>query len=374
MNISTASKKSRRANKNKNKNTSITNNPIRVNTSKQNNRLISDPSCSLYKKAVLTPFDPSSNGARVPDMYSAPTATLRLTKRFTVSSDASGNIGLLCLPNACINSVCDTGALSGGSLWSAWTGTSINGSGLITCSPANISGRLSSYRIVGWGVKIIDVASMTNVAGVVTVAKVIPSTRGLVPARLSIGGNNIANSTAVLQYWYANMGIPYTGANDSAKIDVAGLSALPEHTVFTGLELAQSGTRVLSKPISPLAFEFQLSQDSTMGDDPAVGVSTTNIFVGDSSYARLSPFEIIVVGGTGFPSSTACLDIEIVYHLEGQPAVQGTSGVSQDGVRSSPSSYSNFLNVLDIVASAASFVPALSPVANTYKSIRAITA
>jgi len=375
MNMPSASKKTRRSKNKANKvNTNLTNTPVRVNTTKQVNRLISDSSCSLYKKALLNPFDSSANGARVPDMYSAPTATVRLTKRFTVTSDATGNIALVCLPNACINCVCDAGSVSGGVLWSTWGGTSIGTASLITCPTTSISGRLSSYRIVGWGIKVIDVASMTNVAGVVTIAKVIPNTRAFVPSRLPIGGNMTASSTAIIQSWYANMGIPYTGANDAARIDVTGLSALPEHNVYTGLELAQSGARIISKPVSPLAFEFQLVSDSSLGDDLTVGASTTNIIIGDSSYARLSPFETIIVGGSGFPNTTASLDIEIVYHLEGQPAVQGASGVSPDGVKSSPSSYSNFLNVLDYVASAASFVPALAPIANTYKSIRAISA
>jgi len=330
---------------------------------------------AAYALALRDPFHASSNGVRVPDMFSAPTVTARISKRFTVTSDASGNVTLLCLPNATANAVVRQGVVSvGSSSWIDWAGNIINSYGLINTDPSNLTGKMSNYRIVSWGVKVIDIASMTNASGTITVAKTCPTTNTFVPHQLAIGGATNMNPNMTFARFLGQAGIPYTGTGSTAIPDTASLVSLPEHKVYTGLELAQQGVQIRSKPITSDAFNFKNVGDSYYGDDPIPGVATGAIYVGDSSYARLNGWELITLGGTGFPASTNVLDVELVYHLEGTPSNQGTSGVSLDGVVSSPCRQSQFLAALDSLSGMASFVPALQPAAGAHRAARAIFA
>lgn len=52
-----------------------------------------------FRMALTDPFSEAADGARVPDLFSAPTEARSYTTSFTVTSDASGNIDYMAFAN-----------------------------------------------------------------------------------------------------------------------------------------------------------------------------------------------------------------------------------------------------------------------------------
>jgi hypothetical protein len=275
-----------------------------------------------YKSALLEPFAVTAQGARVPDMYSVPTTTRHITKSFTVNANASGEFDVIVLPSAYHHAISPRGNLASGATWSLLDNTTV-ASGLQYTSPAVLGGQLTNYRIVGYGVRVFSTSSMTGTQGRVLIGTT-PVSSWINDKTAFVGGQstNATNTNGTRANTLNAWGIPQT----SGVVDIPSLPSLPNNLETSAVRLAERPLYVIPKITSPEAFAFKQSNDSAIGFNITDQTSTTFVTSGDASYMRLAGHELVVLAGTGFAASaTGCLEIEVVYHLEGNPFQSTTS-------------------------------------------------
>lgn len=276
-----------------------------------------------YAKALMYPFSTQALGARVPDQYFSPTATFALREYLSLTSDASGNLDVIAMPNPLVPAWSTRSNISNGVTMSTPNGSTYPNGGIINSSVA-LAGKLKNYRIVSWGARIRNVSSMTNVSGVVTTALVPTHFRLRSPQNNPIGGQVAGGSGSGgfhIQNWLSSAGIPNTGIGASATVDLSNLLDLPYHARYPSLQLAEQGIEVRPKLVDPSGFLFRNSTDSLWGSDMQATTSAVYVQPGDASYTMADGWTNIVIGGSGFPASTNVMDIELIYHLEGSPNV-----------------------------------------------------
>lgn len=269
-----------------------------------------------YRLCLLDPFDERGWGARVPDMVSVPTKTIVLRANATVTTDANGVFSGMILPSAYIHSVFSQGT-GAPSTWPYPSGGS-SVSKLVYTEPTYLGGQLANYRIVNYGVRVTDIASMTNVSGYFGCVNL--QVNSMVPTTYLVGGYNSATAADTLDKVYTAYGIPYSGTGDSAVINGDRLIQYPGYQGWSGMQIAEKSLLINSKIGESCAFNFRQAQDRVHGNDVGPGLATGSIYTGDSSYAEVNGFTTTVFHGAGFPANTSVLRLEFVYHLEGIPA------------------------------------------------------
>lgn len=297
---------------------------------KNQNQMQNSQSSALacYKSALNNPFSTKSQGARVPDMYCVPTSTRHITRSFTLTSNASGELDAVCLPSAFHHVISPKGNLSGAGNWQLLDGTTVT-SGLGYTDKAAFSQQLTNYRIVGWGVQIMGTAAMTNNQGKIIVAKV-PISSNINTKADAVGGisPNVNNSNATAANTLSAYGIP----NFSGTVNTPALANLNDSFETTMVAISERPKPIFSKITSPEAFVFRESTDNAIGYNITDQSSLTNVQSGDASYLRVAGFEAIVIGAAGLPASTAVMELQITYHLEGTPYISasGNSFIAGD--------------------------------------------
>lgn len=315
-----------------------------------------------YKAALSRPFSLASQGARVPDMYSVPTTTRHITRKLTLSSNASGECDLVVLPTAYLHAVSPRGSVVGGSNWITLDGATLV-NGCILTLPSAMASQLTNYRIVGYGVKVIGIASMTSNAGSLTIATV--PAEGSLNLTSSIG-NQSANSNNAF-HTVANTLTAYGIPNASNVVAVSALPTLPNSVESSCVNVSERPITVTPKLCSPNAFTFKNTSDIGPGFTLQNQTSAVSISVGNSSYLSFGGFESVVIAATGCPASTSMFDIEIVYHLEGTPFISATAasiiGADSSSVAVDPL---GFMNVIREVAQTPTFKALAVGVGDTF--------
>jgi len=276
-----------------------------------------------YAKALLFPFSMEALGARVPDQYFSPTATFALREFATLTSDASGNLDLIAMPNPLVPAWSTRSNVSNGTTMVTPDGTIYPTAGFLNSS-TSLGKKLKNYRIVSWGMRVRNTSSMTNVSGVVTTALVPSHFRLKTPYALEIGGNGANGAGAsnlTIGNWLGAAGIPFTGSGTSAKVDTSSLLDLPFHSRYPSLQLAEQGIEVRPKLVDPSGLLFRNATDSFWGEDMQATTSAIYVQPGDASYTMCDGWTNIVLAGNGFPANTSVMDVELIYHLEGSPNV-----------------------------------------------------
>lgn len=237
---------------------------------------------------MATPFSAAAEGAKVPDAVSFPTSTLTLTRRYNVTSDASGKAEVICLPNLAASLWSPGGALD--STNKAFYGN-VNGTdqlgptgsigGFDVSQTTGLGGYYHRYRIVGWGVRIKGIGSLTT-SGECIVAPIMgkglaPSSSAYIPSVIDATGATIkvpSYSTAgaalrdTAEQLMFTLGIPNSGSGDAARPVASGLVALPGHGTVSYAQLAAHGLHLRSKPFDPRAQKVSLFQGELLGDSP----------------------------------------------------------------------------------------------------------
>jgi len=323
-------------------------------------------SAANYAIALTKPFSDASYGARVPDMYSAPTATHHIRRLVTVKADSDGNFTALVMPSIYQHMIIPTGTTvsNNGTDFIAWNGAAIQKSyGLVASGPLTNQTKLSNARIVAYGVRIRNINSMTDVKGRFSVAKLALKDDMICPSRAPVG-TLTPQAYFNRKEWYLAAGIPTQGTTDDFTttgytIDPDTLQTLPQSVTMSNMELATKGLEVIPKITTPYAFSFRNTADSKAGNDPAPGIATGAINVGDDDYIKFGGFESILLAGSGLTPSQPCYTIELIYHVEGTPTIAddtiGSTGLTADTPVLSVVNMGAFNKAIDIASRAASF-------------------
>lgn len=315
-------------------------------SSRPSNAMLSDPSVSSYLAALSNPFSDRAGGARVPDQFSAHTTTFELRASHTITASALGNVGVWVMPNVVTAMVVPDGTFPGSQTITWLNNTSANPS----CSRwgfdrDTLGSRLQNYRIVGMGVRVANMSSMTNSSGKIIMGS-YPINAYYVTKDFALGGTTPATNTSATG---ANTCSKWGILNSAGVIDYASLVNYPGTKVVSGLEAAEHEFDVIPKPCQPSAFEFREPNDSYQGYG-FFGYISGSLAAGDPSYLKLDGFEACFIALTGGVASTTALDIEIVYHIEGAPQIGAGNAsnnfVNQQGSQS-PTNMSGFFSAVE---------------------------
>jgi len=285
-----------------------------------------------YQMALLNPFSTDALGVRVPDQFSAPTATLSLREFVSIGNDVVGNADCIFMPNVLNPAFSTRSSVINGTVVPMPDGTNFRG---LINTGASLYGKITNYRIVSWGLRIRNTTAVTACQGVLTVALVNPHTRMRVPATANIGGQ-AAGATGSLGFnienWCIAMGIPYVGATTGARVDTSALLDFPAHARYQALQLAERTVEVHPKLTDPAGLAFRDSNDSVWGSDMQATSSAVYVQPGDASYLMLDGWTSVVIGFTGGSSvaNTQTFDVELIYHLEGSPNVAAATAFIAD--------------------------------------------
>jgi len=273
------------------------------------------PEAQKYALAIMDPFDTRAFGARVPDQFAAPTVTQTVRATLSCKANSSGDVGIAIFPNVVTSAYLFSGSGSDFASVTYGDNTTISASrwGI---DASVLSAKFDNYRIVGYGVRVTGLSSMTNASGKLIMATA-PINTTWITKDYPIGG--VTMSTYSTDYTVANTekawGIPYTSTTRNPSL----LVNLPQSRVVSGIELAENIFEINPKVSSPEALNFRGTSDSFIGTDVVSQSSALNARSGDASYLRLEGHEAVYLYYTGGVASTSVIDVELVYHLEGKP-------------------------------------------------------
>jgi len=293
--------------------------PSRSRPSKQVNRSFKsrDDALAAYAAALNDPFSPVSVGARVPDLYSYPTATYHNKSLTTVTSDSGGAFNVLLLaqpycamvsPNVATN---NTGMYQYTAAGTAYAAVSVN----------NMSALLNDYRVVGVGHEVRNLMPPTTCTGILSVASI--------PApKVGLGPNLLENSALSAAQIYERLIGVSTVTNE--------ILDLPKSGEWPAQDFIAQRLLLTHSVTGPGAFEFKSSDTQvaigatiSVSDSSVSAVAThTNIETssdrGDST--AFGGFDIFILHGDGFPPSTNVLTIQTAFHIEGTPEIANGNG------------------------------------------------
>lgn len=298
--------------------------------------LFKNPLTRQYYNCLRSPFDESSYGARVPDQYAVDTQTFSVHHNIPCSTDASGNLDLIISPSLGMYAFSSRSSVITGN---SWVTMDASGAGQwLGLTPSSLAGKMVNYRIVGMGVRVCSVASMTNAAGRVIIAT-LPVENWLNNNDSSL--NTYAcptDSNKTKQAFFNDWGIAAT----SGVVDVGSTDQYTNHKAYSMLELAETTVEIEPKIISAQAFNFRKSADNTGSPSATVVSQTTSAGValtGNTDSLRVDGHETTIITVSGGVASVAVLDVEVIFHLEGvvQPTTTASSGSQASGLVSSNS-------------------------------------
>lgn len=275
---------------------------------------------STYRACLSDPFSEQAQGARVPDMYSVATATRHITRKLTLASNPSGECDLVVLPSAFIHAFSPRSSVVGGTSLVTLDGVSTANCSVLTTTAA-LASQLTNHRIVGYGVKVIGIASMTTNSGSLTLATV--PAEGWLNTQSTVGGqgSNTNNASATMANWLTSLGVP----NSTSFVSVSALPSLPNSLESSLVNVSERPITVVPKICTPSAFVFKETSDIGPGFNITTQTSAVSVSAGNASYLSVGGLESVIIAATGCPASTSMLDIEITYHLEGIPFISATA-------------------------------------------------
>lgn len=328
-------KKKNKNNKNKNK--------------KKNGKMMTfGDDTAHYGAALLNPFHSRAFGAKVPDLFAAPTMTFNFRTSHSFMTGASGSVGVVFFPNLTLSAYTYESATAPSYFAPITWGdnSAVSGSGWGYGIPGNIQ----TYRIVSYGIRVTNTSSMTNAAGkfilgsypIDSYAAIKSSGIGpagatnftvdnLVPATNSV--KSPANTTTAWGYPTGIAGPSY-----------GTLIQYPGAVTISAVEMAEKEYDVISRPVDPRAFQFR-SVDTLIGYDGVDQVATG--FTGRADKYALNGHEALFAVLTGAPSG-ASFDVEIIYHIEATlaPVTTAVGGATEDSCSTPPVDPIGFEKVL----------------------------
>jgi hypothetical protein len=273
-----------------------------------------------YASALSDPFADRSIGARVPDMFSAPTVTYHARGTMTIASSSSGVASLLLTPLPHLSTIdINTTAVNS----SGQQGYFYNTSAYQAVTAANLSTNFSSYRVVGAGWKIRNLLPPTSATGRIIIAPA--ACAGSVPGPAFLNQTAVQNSKLSLDL------IGVTTVTDGYSSDILESPGAAEYTIQ---DIITNSVTIVSKPLTPQAFSLVNTYTSSLTGnsiyetgDAFVTVATGLVTSGENANDRVYGWEAFMLRAEGLPPSTTnCFEIQYVLHLEGIPAQVSGAG------------------------------------------------
>jgi hypothetical protein len=287
---------------------------------------------SKFSAALSNPFSPQALGARICDSYAFPTATYHIHGTTSVVSPAGNTAGTVFVSAHPILSYAD---LSAGN-WGATSYTGITSLTQFTpgnpaifgaTSPAVLAGLLGTYRVVSVGFKIrVQEPELVRTGRLIYAP--VPLARDVPPYSLLTLNTMSAVNTA---------GTRILGGVTLQAAQTAGILSLPGAVELSLNDMALKDLLLVPKPCAPSYQTFHTSiHGSSYSNQYSEGDTTGTNVPGFTAFAGLDHEDVIDPSGfTGFllhweaiPSAAnPVFDIEDIYHLEGPPALTGTTGI-----------------------------------------------
>jgi len=286
---------------------------------------------SLFRTALLNPFDPEVYGVRVPDPYPFPTQTWTSHGTTVLGSPTGFTSGSACfLPHPCISLLDLTNldqlpstarAVQSTNMSRLNATTTTTGNAIYGCaSNSTMRSLMASYRVASWGIKISNLQPQLSATGRIIIAQLpIGDT---VPTTYNLTNNTSANAVNGI------FGVP------SLYMDSGALLNLPTAIEIPVSNLVSNSVQVVGMYTSDSFFNFK----TLLADNVLQGLYNEGDVEDFSSASALNAASFRdntrMCGGTGIivyfegvPSGTAnCIQVETIYHIEGQVSPGPTSG------------------------------------------------
>jgi len=279
-----------------------------------------DVDLARYEAALCDPFSETAVGARVPDMYSAPTATYHSRGTITISANASGVASLLLTANPLYSTV----DMTSGTVTSSTQNVVGLSTGIYSAATQGVlAGQLSTCRVVGCGYRIKNLIPPATATG-----RVIMCTSpiaGDAPGWIGAVGTGVSTSSMCLRLSGVLVGTMGATAVTGLPSSILSCTESEECTVQ---DIIATAVQVCLKPTAPSAFEFHQTSTSvvvlgtiTSGStsmDTAAGALLANDNLNVVNYQG---WECLMLRIEGLPVSTIVGEIEYVFHFEGTPQI-----------------------------------------------------
>lgn len=315
-----------------------------------------------YMRTLLDPFDQEFHGTRVPNYVPCNTTVRQVRGVVSLTSNASGNVSLMTTGSPTCALISQAGTLSNvGGTMQQYTGT--NNSVIEVATITQLQNAFTSLRVVSWGVRLRNNMNFATVQGRVIVAPVIIP-EWAIPGESMIQQAN-TDGAASLDTLLSNIiGNCVTGSLGSSLIAYPGAEEMQVD------QLINTDLLAAGRPVGPAAYAFRNCVNQTESDG-------TYFVIGRNSYATVAggtvankslydvqntaadwcAYAIII---TGLPASTAGLDLEFIYNLEGNAtnitaATAVTQAVAPMEHAISTATIEQIWQAVDVVGKAISF-------------------
>lgn len=274
-----------------------------------------------YRLALRDPFHVDAVGVRVPDSYCFPTVTYHIRTQYVISAGAGGEVTFLFLPSPAFSYLKYAGGIS--------TPASIfaqnNDAGYLV-SPTELATKLTEYRVVSWGIKLIAKDTAFASKGKLYLA-LVPTTNNA-PSWNTMETVS-ASSVSVVAEYTAGLTFGYVGN---------AIMNYPSVKVYSMQDLLRGDVTVTGLPLSASFYDFKGTSDRSNTEwnagqviaDEGVFNSSTGLVNstagGRKDVASLRGGMAVLLYATGLPANTNEFDIEVIYHLEGSPNTSGPGG------------------------------------------------
>lgn len=291
----------------------------RVLSREVNKKRIGSERFGSYKMALHRPFADEALGARVPDMYSAPTVTYHTKGTVSVASNTLGVASLLLTPNPLASMIdMTTASVSATSMYNYVGASSV----YAATSLVNLQNAFASYRVVGMGIRLKCIQAPTTAVGRLIVAPFNTSTGGPGPA--SLGSVSWQNQQLAQLF-----GSPFVGSSTTTGLP-ATIIELPCSQEYTLQDMITNTVEFWAKPVGPGAFEFHNLYNVTAitGQATYQNLQSATVINGVVSTAgndledtsSFKGWQGVLIRGEGLTASTTAFEVEYIYHFEGTPA------------------------------------------------------
>ncbi len=327
-------KKNQRKNQQKGYNDGIPNIiTVKANTRKPRNNMNAD--VRQFQLALRNPFDARAIGARVVDSYMTPTVTYHIRGTVSVTPNSSGECQMAMLPSPVNTLVAPSSGNGGpgtlttslGDFTQNTQGSTVAG-GKYCFSPQSLADKLTEYRVVSWGIRLLAKDTAYNTKGKIFIA-MVPTTDNA-PSWAVL--NNVTGTAASLGEYLIGMSLA----------DINKIPNLPGVRCFSMQELLRGEVMVVGTPTHSSYYAFKGTTDNNLTPwntgqylmDEGVFNSSTGVMVNATAQGRRDPASLrggraIIIWASGLPTSGNAFDIEFIYHMEGTPNLASSNNYLQ---------------------------------------------
>lgn len=295
------------------------------------------------------PFSRAAEGARLPDGNPNLSTTLALTRKFRLVANEDGELDVTVLPNLYCSAFTTRGSIGDGAVALALAPDAVTANtrnSVVASSGATGTGfdtialasQYSRYRIVGYGARLRSTTGVSSLGeytcAVLPLKGQTPTLTSYIPSVSSGTGDTLTSNS----FWGASgprnklknvlesLGLPWTGADNTAKVDATKLVNVPCHAVASTAQIATRGLHMRGLPYESSVRDYVTMNFNAVGIDSldvasetgnAAGATYATQQVGvDMSFCRVGGLESLVITAAGLEPSMYVGTVEVIYHLE----------------------------------------------------------